>query len=312
MAPEADPAKIEDGFPAMAEKYKTLDALRNKTWAITLVPLEKIHLNPQKQYEKEIKGNKGSLITLIVIAVVILLTAWINYVNLTTARSMERAKDTGLRKVVGASRKEIVYQFLTESLLVNIVSVVFAMILVVIFNPLFNRITGGDAGLFILTRPEFWLIATVFLISGVAISGAYPAFVMSRIKPAEIIKTNYFASGNAGIIRQGLVIFQFAAAIILICGTFIVQKQISFMEKQDPGVDISQTVVLKFPVSRESLSQKITQFGENLETQPYVASVSLAGAVPGMEVAFLRLTGFRGKAAGSTDCMRCSQLTITL
>lgn len=308
LEPLADPAKIESGFAAMAEKYKTLDALRNKTWTVKLVPLEKIHLNPQKQYEKEVKGNKGSLFILIALAVVILLTAWINYVNLTTARSMERSKDIGLKKVVGASRIEIVYQFLTESLLVNIVSVIFAIILVMLLNPVFSRITGEDIGLFILNQPEFWLIATVFLILGIVISGSYPALIMSRIKPAEIIKSNYFSSGKAGIVRQALVIFQFTAAIILICGTFIVKKQIRFMEEQDPGVDINQTIVLKFPVSRDSLDQKIAHFAENLETQRDIASVSLTGAVPGMEIAFFASNRLQG--VGSEQHRLYEMLTV--
>ena len=101
LSPGKNPKEIEAGFPAMAEKYKTSPALKNKIWAVTLVPLEDIHLNPQKQYEREIKGNRKSLLTLIIIAVVILLTAWINYINLTTARSMARAKDIGIRKIAG-------------------------------------------------------------------------------------------------------------------------------------------------------------------------------------------------------------------
>jgi putative ABC transport system permease protein len=286
LLPGINPESIEAGFPALAEKYKTLDALRNKTWAVSLVPLESIHLNPQKQYEKEIKGNKGSLVTLIVIAVVILLTAWINYINLTTARSMERAKDIGLHKVSGASQKELVYQFITESWLVNLTSALLAIIFVILLKPVFNRIIDENIGLFILTQPGFWLFAIAFIIAGIILSGFYPAFIMSRIKPAEIIKTNYFISGSAGITRQVLVIFQFAAAIIFICGTFIVYKQVRFMKKQDLGVNIDQTIVLKFPVSREGLNQKINLFAENLETEPFVKSVSIAGSVPGMEVAY--------------------------
>ena len=286
LLPGINPASIEAGFPALAEKYKTLDALRNKTWAVSLVPLESIHLNPPKQYEKEIKGNKGSLVTLIVIAIVILLTAWINYVNLATARSMERAKDIGLCKVAGASQKELVYQFITESWLINLTSALIAIIIVVLLKPVFNRIIDENIGLYILAQPGFWLFAAIFIIAGIILSGFYPAFIMTRIKPAVIIKTNYFISGSAGITRQILVIFQFAAAIILICGTFIVHKQVRFMKKQDLGVNIDQTIVLKFPVSREELNQKINLFAENLETELFVKSVSITGSVPGMEVAY--------------------------
>ncbi len=308
LSPGINPANIEAGFPALAEKYKTLDALRNKVWAIKLVPLESIHLNPQKQYEKEIKGNKTSLITLIVIAVVILLTAWINYINLTTARSMERVKDIGLRKVAGASQKELTYQFITESWLVNITSALLAIIFVLLLEKVFNRIIGENIGLFILTQPKFWLFATGFITAGIILSGFYPAFIMSRIKPAEIIKTNYFTSGSAGITRQILVIFQFAAAIILICGTFIIYKQVKFMEKQDLGVNIDKTIVLKFPVSREGLNQKINLFAENLETEPFVASVSLTGSVPGMEIAYFASNRLQGE--GSEQHRLYEMLTV--
>jgi len=308
ISPGINPEQIEAGFPAMAEKYKTRDALRNKTWAISLVPLDKIHLNPQKQYEKEIKGNKASLITLIIIAIVILLTAWINYINLSTARSMERAKDIGLRKVAGASQKELIYQFITESLLINFISAIVAIIIVIILKPVFNRVTGENIGLFILTQAHFWLYAAAFVISGIILSGFYPAVVMSRIKPSEIIKTSYFSSGSAGITRQVLVIFQFAAALILICGTFIVYKQIRFMEKQDLGVNIDETIVLKFPVSREGLNQKITLFAENLENEPFINSVSLTGSVPGMEVAYFASNRLQGE--GSEQHRLYEMLTV--
>ena len=308
LMPGTDPKVIEAGFPAMAEKYKTLDALRNKTWAISLVRLADIHLNPQKQYEKEIKGNKGSLLTLIVIAVVILLTAWINYINLTTARSMERVKDIGLRKVAGASQKELVFQFITESLLVNIISAILAIAFVILLMPVFSRIINENTGLFILNRPGFWLFATAFVIAGIILSGSYPAFIMSRIKPAEIIKTNYFSSGSAGTIRQVLVVFQFAAAIVLICGTFIVYKQIRYMQNQDLGVNITRTIVLKYPVSREGLGQKIALFAENLETEPYVKSVSLTGSVPGMEIAYFASNRLQGE--GSEQRRLYEMLTV--
>ncbi len=297
LSPGINPANIEAGFPAMAEKYKTLDALRNKTWAISLVPLESIHLNPQKQYEKEIKGNKNSLFLLITIAIVILLIAWINYVNLTTARSMEHAKDIGVRKVAGSSQKELAYQFITESLLVNLTSVLLAVILLVLFKPVFNMILGENIGMFILTQPGFWLFVIPFFIAGIILSGFYPAVIMSRVKPAEIIKSNYFISGSAGLTRQALVVFQFTAAMILICSTFIVYKQVRFMERHDLGVNIDQTIVLKFPVSREELIQKITLFAENLKTEPFIQSVSLAGSVPGMEVASFASNRLQGESS---------------
>jgi putative ABC transport system permease protein len=296
LSPEKDPKEIEADFPEMAEKYKTSDVLRNKTWAVSLVPLDEIHLNPQKQYEKETKGNRKSLITLILIAVVILLTAWINYINLTTARSMERAKDVGVRKVVGAHRHQLVQQYLTESWLVNLVAILLAAVLVFALKPVFNQIIGEDIGLFILKQPVFWLSATAVLLAGILLSGFYPAFIMTRVKPAIILKGNYFNSGSAGITRQALVVFQFAAALFLICGTFIVFRQVSFMQRQPLGVALDQTIVLKFPVSRENLDQRVAMFADNLEHEAEISRVTLTDAVPGMEVAYFASNRLQGVA----------------
>ena len=294
LAPGKNPKEIESQFPAIAEKYKTMNALKNKTWAVTLVPLKEIHLNPQKQYEREIKGNKNSLITLIFIAVIILLTAWINYINLTTARSMERAKDIGIRKVSGAFRHQLIGQFLLESWIVNLFSIFLATILILLLKPVFNQIIHENIDLVILNQPVFWISTIIILIGGILLSGFYPAFIMSRIKPVSILKGNYYNFGSAGTTRRILVIFQFAASLFLICGMFIVYKQLKYMQQQDLGVNINQTIVIKFPVSRQDLNQRVTMLAENLKEEPGISSVTIAGAVPGMEVAFFASNSLQG------------------
>jgi putative ABC transport system permease protein len=283
LAPGKNPHEIEAQFPQMAEKYKTDDALKNKKWAVTLVPLDKIHLNPQKQYELEVKGNKKSLITLIFIAIVILLTAWINYINLTTARSLERAKEVGVRKVAGAFRFQLIWQYMTESWLVNSMAIIVAAVLVLTLRPFFNQLIGENIGLFMLRQPVFWLSAVLVFSTGILLSGFYPAFILTRVKPSVILKGNYSRSGSAGVTRRILVVFQFAASLFLICGTFIVYKQVRFMQKQDLGVKIDQTIVLKYPVTRSDLKNQVAQFAEYMKQQPNIQSVSLTSSVPGME-----------------------------
>jgi putative ABC transport system permease protein len=305
LSPGKDPKEIEAQFPAMAEKYKSGDALKNKKWAVTLVPLDKIHLNPQKQYEKEIKGNERSLITLIIIAFVILLTAWINYINLTTARAMERAKDVGVRKVAGAFRSQLIRQYLIESGLVNLSAIILAMVLVLILKPAFNQIIGVNIGLFVLKQPVFWISAVGVLLAGIFLSGFYPAFIMTKVKPSIILKGNYFNSGSAGTTRRVLVVFQFAASLFLICGTFIVYKQVKFMQEQDLGVNINQTIILKYPVNRTNLNNQVALFAENLKQENSISSVTLSGAVPGMEVAFFASNQLQGN---STDQSRLYEM----
>ncbi len=300
ISPGKNPKEIEDQFPAMSEKYKTRPALKNKTWAVTLVPLEKIHLNPQKQYERELKGNKNSLITLIIIALVILITAWINYINLTTARAMERAKEVGIRKVAGAFRTQLISQYLTESLLVNMAAVVLALLFVLLLKPAFNQIMGENIGLFVLRQPVFWISAIAVLVSGIFLSGFYPAFILSKVQPSIILKGNYFNSGSAGLTRRILVVFQFSAALFLMCGTFIVYQQVKFMQEQDLGVNIDQTIVLKFPVSRTGLDNQVNLFAENLKQENSISSVTVAGAVPGMEVAFFASNQLQGNSSNQS------------
>ncbi len=134
--------EIERAFPQLAEKYKTEEALKNKTWGVRLEPLEKIHLNPQLGYEAELKGNHSAIIALIFGAIAILIIAWINYINLTVARSMERAKEVGVRRVVGAFPKQLVGQFLFEAFVMNLIAFIIALGLIELLLPSFNQLVG--------------------------------------------------------------------------------------------------------------------------------------------------------------------------
>jgi len=285
LKPGVATKQIEDAFPAMAEKYKTLDALKNKKWAITLVPLCNIHLNPQKAYEMEIKGNKNALITLLVIALIILLTAWINYINLTMARSAERAKEVGIRKVSGALRVQLIIQFLIESLIINFLALFLASIIVMLTNPLFNQLIGREISYFLFKEPLFWSILVIALLFGILVSAFYPAFILSSYKPALILKGK-FVNSNSGIrLQKVLVVFQFSSALFLMIGLFIVKRQISYMQEQNLGVNINRTLVMKYPVSYANLFTTVEQFAEKLKTLPESKAVTVSGSVPGIEVA---------------------------
>ena len=286
LKPGVDPKTIENAFPIMAEKYKTADALKNKKWAVTLVPLTNIHLNPQKGYELEVKGNKVSLITLIVIAFVILITAWINYINLTTARSLERSKEVGIRKVAGALRVQLIAQFLVESLIINIAALLLAAVIVFLSQSFFNQLTGSTIGsTVLLAKPLFWVVLLIVLFTGIFLSGFYPAFVLSSVKPALILKGKYANTKSGNRLQQVLVVFQFAAALFLMIGMFVVQRQINFMQQQDLGVAIDRTIVMKYPVSKNNLNQTVQQFADKIKTLPNVKAVTVAGSVPGLQVA---------------------------
>ena len=206
--------------------------------------MERIHLNPQLGYEAEQKGNRSAIIALIFGAIAILVIAWINYINLTVARSMERAKEVGVRRVVGAFPKQLVGQFLFESLVMNLIAFIIAVGLIEMLLPAFNQLVGRTVT-FSVWFTEYWGILVVLLfIGGIYISGYYPARALLRKKPIILLKGKFQNSRTGENTRKVLVIVQYTASMILLCGTLIVFAQISFMRHQSLGVKTDQILVM--------------------------------------------------------------------
>lgn len=276
--------QVEDAFPEMAEKYKTDEALKNKTWAVQLVNLRDIHLNRQKSYEPEIKGNSSSLLVLICTALAILCIAWINYINMTVARSMERAREIGIRRASGANRRQIVSQFLFEALVTNGIAFILALGIMEALMPAFNNLTRRDLSFSVwITTPLGWLLLLVFAI-GVFLSGFYPAMVLSGIRPLKMLKGKFTHTRGATITRKVLVVLQYTASLTLLCGTLIVYAQLQYMRNASLGVRTDQTLVLKFPAKCEGLETKLEAMKKEIALLPSVKAVTVSGAVPGTEV----------------------------
>ena len=285
LAPGADPRKAEEAFETLAETYKTEQALKNKTWKVVLNPAAKVHLTPWKKYEREAKGNRTTIDALVLVALAILSIAWINYINLTTARSLERAREVGIRKVSGGTRRQLIGQFMLESAVTNLIALVLATGLVSLFSPLFNSLTGKEIGFVMLGEPVFWAAAAGTFAAGVALSGFYPAFVISNVRPSEVLKGKYSHTGRAGFVRKCLVVLQFTAALVLIAGTFTVDRQLAFMRRQPLGIDIQRVFAVKYPGATERMQTKIEAYKKELESLRGVESVATSNSVPGMEIA---------------------------
>ena len=278
-------AEIEKEFPVMAEKYKTAEALKNKTWGISLVPLADIHLQPQVGYEAETKGNRSAMIALIFAAVAILAIAWINYINLAVARSMERAKEVGVRRVVGAFRKQLVSQFLFEALLMNLIAFVLAVGLIEVVLPYFNQLVGRTVTFSVWLAGYWWILLVAVFIAGIFLSGYYPALALLNRKPITLLKGKFLHSKSGERTRKVLVVIQYTASMILLCGTLIVFAQLSFMRNQSLGVKTGQTLVVKFPGHTEGMNTKLEAMKKAISRLPLVHKVTFSGAVPGEEVA---------------------------
>ena len=300
LQPGTDPAALAAQFPALAERYKQGPALKELKWAIHLVPLTDIHLNTALPNEIETKGNRKAVQFLHILSFVILLIACVNYINLSTARAIGRAKEVGIRKVSGALPLHLAGQFLLESALVNILALILAIPLILAAKAALHSFlgTGIPYGL-LFDLPLYEYSAIAFLLCILA-AGLYPALVLAKLKPVAVLKGRYSFSRRGTLLRQGLVTFQFAASLILIATTLAVYRQISFMNSQALGVNINQTLVIKAPVNTDNYHTRIQSLKTALLGIPGVNIITGSGAVPGKEVGEL-LANRRWAAPKSED-----------
>lgn len=284
LKPGANIPVLEAKFPALAERYKTGPSLKELKWAIHLVPLIQVHLNPAKPYEIEVKGNRFAVGFLSIIAYVILLIACINYINLATTKSVDRAREVGIRKVSGAHASQLITQFVTESLIINLAALFIAITLVIVarYSLVHYLYSEGSYGL-LFNNALYLKIAAVFA-GSILLSGIYPATVLARMKPIAVLKGRFAFSKSGVLLRRGMVAFQFMASVLLIAGTFAVYRQIVYMSTQNTGVNINQTIVVKAPVNTPDYRQKIAAFKNTLLGFAGVKAVTISGAVPGKEV----------------------------
>jgi putative ABC transport system permease protein len=288
MKQGTDLKKFESKLPAYCDKYinsRDWEKKNNVRSELSVIPLKDIHLYSNFNQEAEVNGNGQSVAFLFLIAFLIIGIAWINYINLATARSLERAREVGIRKVAGAIRKNLIIQFMVESFMLNIVALIVAGVIVFLLTPWFNQLTGrtGTTG-FVFSK--YWVLFLMMFIGGSVLSGLYPAFVLSGFKPVSVLKGLFKNTASGYLLRRGLIIVQFATSVVLIAGTIIVFQQVNYMRNQSLGVNINQTLVVDGAQSLpDSLYQNVFQpFKTTLLQQPGVQTASSSTSVMGKEI----------------------------
>lgn len=248
-----------------------------------LQPLHDIHLHSDKTYEAEANGSATLVYLLSVVGVLLLVIGWVNYVNLATARSVERAKEVGIRKVVGSGRGQIVKQFLLEAVLLNGLALLLALTVVQLAQPFLDQLTGQPLS---AHQPEgrVWAVWIGAVAAGAAVAGFYPAWFLSRYQPVMVLKGKFSHSKSGVTIRQALVVFLFAASVVLVAGTLAVGRQLRFMQQQDLGMNIDQTLVLYAPqleLPDSVASGAISTFRNQAQQLPVVRGVATSECLPG-------------------------------
>ncbi len=276
----ADYKQLELKFPDMInKKVGSLLKYVKGEMILTLQPLTRIHLHSNLM--QEISGNSNIIYVYIfsAIALFILAIACINFMNLSTARSTKRAKEVGLRKVLGADRGKIIRQFLSESALYSLISLIVALILVDLALPLFRSLSGIELG--IDYAQKLWLLPSLVALALFVglIAGSYPAFYLSAYQPVHVLKGQSKIGPKSSRFRSILVIVQFSISIILIVGTIIVFNQLHFMKNKRLGFHKEQTIVI--PVSDESTSESLRPIKQELLNHTGILSVAASSHVPG-------------------------------
>lgn len=288
LRPGASIEQVQAKLPSLCKRY--IDDKRgpksNVRTEAHLMPMQDIHLYSNFNQEAEVNGNGQAVSWLFLIAFFILGIAWINYINLATARSLERAKEVGVRKVMGALRPQLMGQFMMESLLLNFSALLLALLTAKIAMPFFSNFLEQPLEFTFTENFGFWTWMIGVFLLGTTLSGMYPAFVMSGVKPIIVLKGVLPKITGGLSMRRTLIVSQFAASIALIVGTIVVYQQIGFMRNQKLGVDIEQTLVLEGASSvQDSLFQaSFKPFKNDLMRLGNVQNVTASSSVPGEEI----------------------------
>ncbi|TKK68270.1 FtsX-like permease family protein [Ilyomonas limi] len=284
---DANPAVVEKKFIPVVDRFTKEDMKKyNSAVIYHLQPLKDIHLYSHYMGEPGENGDGKTVYLLLGIALFIVVIAWVNYINLATARAITRAREVGVRKAIGSKRKQLIIQFLSESALMNGFALVLAIIIVLIAIPGFNALSGQQLSFSLFGHADFWLGLVALFVIGVFFSGLYPAFVLSGFKPIDVLKGKAGSTKQSAILRKSLVVFQFAASLFLLMGTVTVYQQIQYMRKQSLGINIDQTLVVPSPIVGidSTFLQKITAFKQELQQQSAIKNITVSTSVPGEPV----------------------------
>lgn len=284
LKPQASAEALEKKFQLYVEKELHPEF---KTGGMTYLPfvqaLHDIHLHSSDfVIDVAVRGNITYVKALTIVAIFILLIACFNFINLATAKSLQRAKEVGVRKSVGASRLQLMLQFTGETILLTFISVLIATLACMLLLPIFNEFTNKDISFSIFYHPVFVaLLIALTLLVGI-LAGFYPAWILSNFKPVIVLKTSVVSDalpGKAPWLRHGLVVVQFALSALLIISAIVVYRQVNYLHNKDLGIDKEQ--IMFFPMRGDRMYENYDAFKKRLLTSTGVSSVTMGYGFPG-------------------------------
>lgn len=292
LKPGTNADALNTKMAAFSDKHFQGTKISGSTEKFYLQPITRAHLYSNFEYEFGKTGSATVVWSLLTVAIVIILLAWVNYINLATARSVERAREVGIRKVAGGRKTQLIVQFMIESLLVNIFAILLALALVVLVQKNFNQLLQLPLSLsyvFVKGMSGYGIPIALcgLMLLGIFISGFYPAFILSAFRPIAVLKGKLSNSKKGVMLRKGLVVAQFSITIMLLIGSFIVVKQMRYITKKELGFDMQQILVIKSPSLTgfdSTFISRVDAFKEDLKKLSFVKSAASSWNVPGGEL----------------------------
>lgn len=250
---------------------------------VVLQPFSALHLAPSFDYPYQTFGSLLLVVVFSCVAVLILLIAWVNYINLSTAQALNRAKEVGVRKVLGASRMQLVLQYLTETFILTLASAGIAILMVNLLQNMFNDFTGKPLSISVLNNGWFWASGIALIVVGSLLSGSYVAFALTSFKPITTIRGKVPTTIKGFSLRKSLVVFQFTISIVFIIATVILYRQLQYMKTENLGMNLDQLLVIQGPtVSSEGQAERNVSFKNALGQLPFVKKYAASNNIPGI------------------------------
>ncbi|HMJ69417.1 MAG TPA: ABC transporter permease [Cyclobacteriaceae bacterium] len=285
-----DPVSLESKFVSFVDKYVapqigavvggdfTIETFREsgQIWDYTLMPVTDIHLRSDRVGEMEANGSITYVMLLSSIGLLILGIACVNFINLSTARSSTRAKEVGVRKVMGSMHSHLIRQFLIESTVLTVAAFTLSVFFAWLFMPYFNELALQDLSV-PFGSPLFYVILLgAALLIGI-VAGLYPSFFLSAFKPVKVLTGNVTLGGRSGFVRSSLVVFQFMISIFLIIGTIVIQRQLTYIQGKNLGFEKDQVLVIR---DAYQLQSHLREFKDEILTSSFVNSATISGFLP--------------------------------
>src|SRR5678816_3243480 len=258
----------------MGDDMKRLGA----RFSLSFLPMKDVYFTAAGDFDPIKHGDKTVVFIFLSIAVLIMLIACINFMNLSTIRAVERSKEVGLRKVMGALRNHLVLQFIGESILLTTISCILSLAFLFLLLPLYNQLLGYTLTVSLTTVPLYLFLAGVILVVGF-LGGSYPAFFLSAFSPIQALKGKLKLGKGGSFFRQALVVVQFSISVFLIVGTIIIMKQMNYVKSKELGYDTEHEVVV--PIDNGDIYNHLLTFKNELQSKSNIASVSLMSGEPG-------------------------------